>query len=48
MSRSDACRTGDTRHRYVTTPSLWLSYGENEFRRATAAFRNAGISVREN
>jgi hypothetical protein len=28
-------------------PSLWLSYGENEFRRATAAFRDAGIPIRE-
>ncbi|MFB6195320.1 MAG: hypothetical protein ABEI80_04050 [Haloplanus sp.] len=38
---------GETRHRYVMMPSLWLSYGEDEFRRAKEAFRDAGIPVEE-
>jgi len=38
---------GDTRRRYVMMPSLWLSYGETEFRRAVEAFREAGLTVRE-
>jgi hypothetical protein len=37
----------DTKRRYVPMPSLWLSYGEREFRRAAAAFRDAGIRIRE-
>jgi len=38
---------GETKHRYVMMPSLWLSYGEEEFRRATETFRDAGIVVEE-
>ncbi|WP_251343880.1 hypothetical protein [Haloplanus halophilus] len=38
---------GETRKRYVMMPSLWLSYGEDEFRRATTLFADAGIPVRE-
>jgi len=38
---------GDTRRRYVMMPSLWLSYGEAEFRRATETFRDAGLTIRE-
>jgi hypothetical protein len=36
---------GERKRRYVMMPSLWLSYGEAEFRRATATFREAGIGV---
>lgn len=36
---------GTTNRRYVMMPSLWLSYGEAEFRRAKEAFRNVGIEV---
>ncbi|WP_049936794.1 hypothetical protein [Haloplanus natans] len=37
--------SGETKRRYVMMPSLWLSYGADEFRRAKAAFRDAGIAV---
>lgn len=37
---------GDTRRRYVMMPSLWLSYGDTEFRRATEMFRDAGLTIR--
>jgi len=36
---------GETKRRYVMMPSLWLSYGDAEFRRAKATFRDAGIAV---
>jgi hypothetical protein len=36
---------GETKRRYVMMPSRWLSYGEAEFRRAVATFRDAGIEV---
>jgi len=38
---------GETKRRYVMMPSLWLSYGEAEFRRAKETFRDAGIVVEE-
>ncbi|MFB6101324.1 MAG: hypothetical protein ABEJ73_02020 [Haloplanus sp.] len=36
---------GETKRRYVMMPSLWLSYGEAEFGRATEVFRRVGIPV---
>jgi len=38
---------GETKRRYVTMPSLWLSYGDGEFRRAKETFRNADLVVEE-
>lgn len=38
-------RGGTTKRRYVMMPSRWLSYGDNEFKRAKNAFRDAGVEV---
>jgi len=39
-------RGDTTKRRYVTMPSLWLSYGDEAFVRAKETFRSAGIDVR--
>lgn len=36
---------GETKRRYVMMPSKFLSYGDDEFERATACFREAGLPV---
>jgi hypothetical protein len=36
---------GETKRRSVMMPSLWLSYGEEEFQRAIATFLDAGVEV---
>ncbi|MFB6114813.1 MAG: hypothetical protein ABEK04_00865 [Candidatus Nanohalobium sp.] len=40
-------KNGEEKNRYIMMPSLWLSYGSEEFEKAKEIFRDEGLELEE-